>query len=44
MRAIATYKDASELINLKITAFDTKEGSFSYYKTVLINTEPTVTT
>mmetsp|Transcript_40577 Transcript_40577/g.39128 ORF Transcript_40577/g.39128 Transcript_40577/m.39128 type:complete len:119 (+) Transcript_40577:3518-3874(+) len=29
-------------MNLKITAFDTKNGYFSYFKTLLINTEPEV--
>lgn len=29
-------------MNLKITAYDTKEGFYSYYKTLLVDTAPKV--
>ena len=40
LKGLPKVSDASELINLKISAFDTKEGSYSYYKTLLLNTAP----
>lgn len=32
--------DSSEYMNLKFTAYDTKSGSYSYYKTLLVNVKP----
>ena len=32
--------DSSSYLNLKFTAFETKQGSYSLYKTLLVNTFP----
>jgi len=40
MRGSPAVADASSLLNLKFTAYDTKEGSYSFYKSILINTTP----
>lgn len=32
--------DASEYMNLKITAYDSNDGSYSYYKTLLVDVVP----
>ena len=42
LRGFPKMADSSELINLRITAFDSKEGSYSYFKTILVNAPPKV--
>eukprot|EP00347_Sterkiella_histriomuscorum_P021608 403333387 len=40
LRGYPMVSDASEYMNLKFTAYDTKSGSYSYYKTLLVNVQP----
>ena len=40
LRGYPALADSSELLNLRFTAYDTKDGSYSYYKTLLVNAEP----
>ncbi|CDW71340.1 ig family protein [Stylonychia lemnae] len=40
LRGYPMVSDASRLMNLKFTAFDTKDGSYSFYKTLLVNVKP----
>lgn len=40
LRGYPMISDASRYMNLRFTAYDTKDGSYSYYKTLLVNVLP----
>jgi hypothetical protein len=40
LRGYPDITDASELMNLRFTAYDENDGTFSFYKTLLVNVEP----
>jgi hypothetical protein len=40
LRGYPDVTDASEYMNLRFTAYDENDGSYSFYKTLLVNVEP----